>query len=396
MRYLKKFNEALAHLNFPTDYDHIADICRSYQESNVFKGDWEITEDGLVNVFGDVDIHTFRYPSSSRVMTRLPIRFGRVTGSFTISSHPYINTLEGLPHTVDGNLVLSQLPITSLVGCPKHVGGDFISRAGRMESLIGAPEFVGGKIILDFNTFESSNLEGFPRIVGGDVKIEIKNLENLEGCCKHVKGDFHFEGFLKSLEGGPDRVEGDLWVIKSKLTSLVGGPTVVGGDYYVSENELKNLIGSPEKIFGTFKCSENPITSLEGGPEEVSKSFVCSETNIESLEFAPKRAEKIVARRCRYLYNPEGIRDFQGKLWIDDIPIDRIYHCFLWESDPTKSFRDSLDYNYVVKKDGKWSIIKWKFLEALEEIGVSEKDFDEELSELGSTYHTLFLMYELI
>ena len=37
MRYLKKFNEALTHLNFPTDYDHIANICRGYQESNVFK-----------------------------------------------------------------------------------------------------------------------------------------------------------------------------------------------------------------------------------------------------------------------------------------------------------------------------------------------------------------------
>jgi hypothetical protein len=54
---------------------------------------------------------------------------------------------------------------------------------------------------------------------------------------------------LTTLEGGPDRVDGNFVICENKLTNLIGGPKVVKGVYNVLDNMLTSLEGIPaEKI----------------------------------------------------------------------------------------------------------------------------------------------------
>ncbi|NBO23267.1 hypothetical protein EBU94_08025, partial [bacterium] len=73
MKYLKTY-KLFENTSFPTDHEEIKKICEKYKIYN-----YNINDDGSVDVDGDVDL-------SNKELTRLPIRFGKVSGSF-ICSH---------------------------------------------------------------------------------------------------------------------------------------------------------------------------------------------------------------------------------------------------------------------------------------------------------------------
>jgi hypothetical protein len=109
----------------------IKQLCDQYKIDNY------TIVDGLVNVNGNV------YLSSNR-LTKLPIRFGTVTGVFDCANNK-LTSLEGSPHTVYGNFDCDNNKLTSLIGSPREVGGYFSCGDNKLLiSLEGAPELIGG------------------------------------------------------------------------------------------------------------------------------------------------------------------------------------------------------------------------------------------------------------
>lgn len=395
MKFLKKFNEATKYLKFAETQELITEYCEEFTRLGVIKGTWRINAEGLVDVDGSLDVRNLRYPNSQRLMSRLPFKFGYVTCDLhLIGTH--LQTLEGCPQSIGGSLIISHTPITNLTHCPKRVGRDFILRNDEIESLEGGPQHVGGKIILQTKKLES--FQFFPLEVGGDVEISAPLVETLSGLPENLDGDFIFQGIndspnrglLRNLHGSPQYIRGRFDVSLHQITSLEGGPVHVYDDYLCRHNKLTNLIGSPQETFGDFIVGDNPITSLEGAPKKVEGSFDVRSTEIETLEFAPIVSKTFSAPFCGKLYCPMGIRDSECGLWLDGTPLIRLLDLFGGASGylrGQKKFRDSLDYNYITKKDGVWCLIRWKLIEALQELEVEYDDRDIE---------NLFINYKLI
>ena len=154
-------------------------------------------------------------------------------------------------------------------------------------------------------------------IVFGNVFIKKGNFEKLPIKFKEVHGDFRINtGFLKTLEGCPEKVDGDFDVSYNQLINLKGGPKVVSGEYDCSHNYIKNLIGSPMEcdsfncsyndlmtliycpstIINNFNCSQNYILNLKDAPISVGKTFDCSFNKIESLKGLPMDIKRLVTK----------------------------------------------------------------------------------------------------
>ena len=111
-------------------------------------------ETGLIDVDG--------YVTLKRMVTRLPVSFGSITGSFTCSDSK-LTTLKGAPSHVGGVFDCSNNALTSLVYAPEYVGRDFICARNQLTNLKGAPEQVG----VDFNCSRNplTSLEGASNVI---------------------------------------------------------------------------------------------------------------------------------------------------------------------------------------------------------------------------------------
>jgi len=175
MIYLKEYN------NYDNDVEK---ICKKFGIEN-----WSI-RDGLVDVDGNVNL-------SHRRLTKLPLKFGRVSGGFYCVGSQLI-TLEGSPKEVSGDFSCSDNKLTSLEGAPKEVSGYFYCGYNKLTSLEGAPKEVSG-------SFDCSNNK------------------------------------LTTLDGSPKEVSGSFWCSYNKLTTLDHMPNI-RGNIYINNNPL------PEEI----------------------------------------------------------------------------------------------------------------------------------------------------
>jgi hypothetical protein len=98
-------------LNYKKEMN-IENICQEYDIQN-----YTINSDGTVDVDGIVDL-------SRRNLSKLPLKFGRVTGSFYCGNNQ-LTSLEGCPNEVVGSFDCCLNQLTTLEGCPKVVGGNF-------------------------------------------------------------------------------------------------------------------------------------------------------------------------------------------------------------------------------------------------------------------------------
>ena len=99
-------------------------------------GTYSFDEDGVCNVVGSVDL-------SKQQFTKLPVKFGIVSGGFRCSINK-LTSLEGAPREVGGSFNCCHNLLTSLEGAPLRVGGRVKCSDNQLESLKGAPEEVEG------------------------------------------------------------------------------------------------------------------------------------------------------------------------------------------------------------------------------------------------------------
>jgi len=102
---------------------------------------WSWNSDGTVDVSGDVMLLDLSAP-------RLPVRFGRISGSFDCAGVG-LAFVEGLPQHVDGDLICSSNQFTSLEGISevvKHVGGRICFHHNPLVShVLGLAKITGGQ-----------------------------------------------------------------------------------------------------------------------------------------------------------------------------------------------------------------------------------------------------------
>jgi hypothetical protein len=105
---------------------------------------YTITDDGIINVKGYVDI-------SSRNLLSIPYQFGEVSGYFWCSSNK-LTSLQGSPSSVGYSFLCEDNELTSLQYAPSSVGSDFHCRRNKLTSLgdlVGIPKFIGGDFRCD-------------------------------------------------------------------------------------------------------------------------------------------------------------------------------------------------------------------------------------------------------
>jgi hypothetical protein len=94
--------------------------------------------DDVVNVNGDVNLPLIN-------LTKIPVQFGVVTGSFNCE-HNKLQTLEGCPREVGGYFSCNNNKLTSLIGGPEKVDYFYNCSNNKLTSLIGYPIDLGSKL----------------------------------------------------------------------------------------------------------------------------------------------------------------------------------------------------------------------------------------------------------
>lgn len=98
--------------------------------------DYDINEDGSIDVDGDVNL-------GWRKLYEIPLKFRNVKGDFHCQYNNLLS-LEGSPETVSGSFTCHKNLLESLKGCPKRVGDAFVCQKNLIYSFDCFPEFIGG------------------------------------------------------------------------------------------------------------------------------------------------------------------------------------------------------------------------------------------------------------
>lgn len=105
---------------------------------------WSQDSSGLVNVVGDLRAHFDAW-------TSLPVKFGKIHGTFDVSECENLISLEGCPYETIGDFDISNCyKLKSLKNSPKKIGGDFIAIDSGLTSLEHFPEHVEGDVYLNY------------------------------------------------------------------------------------------------------------------------------------------------------------------------------------------------------------------------------------------------------
>jgi hypothetical protein len=162
--------------------EDIHSICKKY-----FIGNYNINEDGTIDVDGDVDLTR----NILTKLTKLPLKFRKVSGNFYCYNNQ-LTSLEGAPREVGDGFYCYNNQLTSLEGAPREVGGHFNCSNNELRSLSGAPREVGG----DFYCYENqlSSLSGISKYISGGIYCYNNQLRDVKGVKDGWRGGFSVKG----------------------------------------------------------------------------------------------------------------------------------------------------------------------------------------------------------
>lgn len=334
--------------------DKIRKICQDLEDQDIIQGEWNLNEDGSVDVDGNVVFSDDEY-------TSIPNKFGRVTGTFNISGTK-IKSLENSPYWVGGDFDCSSCEsLKNLKGGPTQVCGDLLCDGTWLSSLEGSPRIIGGK--MEVYDTEIKNFKGGPNEIGGDILAWSCKITSLEGLPENFNGKVDVSrNHLSTLKGLPKFVS-SLLVPYNSLTKLDGCPIVLE-NFDCSNNKLKSLEGSPQQVTGDMECAHNKLKNLKGAPEDVGDYFLCNSNQLTSWEGIPKQiGGELVSSENPDLYDPKFYPESVGGIDVDDCPIDEVFDIFQKDEE---QFLDSMVYNYIQGN----KIIKFKLEEACNEFDI--------------------------
>lgn len=125
---------------------------------------YTINNDLTVDVEGNVFLQ-------KKLMTEIPVQFGKVYGSFTCSNNN-LTTLKGCPDYVTGVFSCNNNELTHLDYLPKYMGSDFYCNQNNLTTLKGCPDTINGTFDCTYNKL--TNTKYFPQ----DIKDYCFHLDN--------------------------------------------------------------------------------------------------------------------------------------------------------------------------------------------------------------------------
>jgi len=186
-------------------FEDIDSICEKYDIDN-----YTINSDGTVDVDDNVNL-------TSKKLTKLPLKFGNVTGYFNCGYNNLIS-LEGCPQSVSGTFNCSYNKLTTLKDCPQSVSGTF--------------------------------------------NCSYNKLTSLEFCPQSVANFDCISNMLKTLEFCPQSVGGYLDCQHNQLTTLEFFPKSTGGYFDFGYNQIKDMYGFPEFFYSEIYYNDNPVEEI--------------------------------------------------------------------------------------------------------------------------------------
>jgi len=214
--------------------EDVDSICKRYSIENY------TVKDGLVHVDGSVYL-------SGRELTKLPLKFGEVTGYFDCSDNR-LTSLEGAPIRVGGDFNCSFNNLTSLEGAPTRVGGGFRCSYNQLTNLEGAPEVVEKGFYCSNNKLTS--LKGGSKVRGTTYLAHNNKLINFYGFPEDGwEGSVNFSGNpvqeILNLFPQERRCEAIDWIVEFDVLYS----TVVPFMYLEAVFERMNLPVPEDKIY---------------------------------------------------------------------------------------------------------------------------------------------------
>jgi hypothetical protein len=135
--------------------------------------------------------------------------------------------------------------------------------------------------------------------IAGDMIIDLKRLKDFQTW----KGNLSLiDVGINSLEGCPQKIEGDFFCDNNHLKSLEGGPTDVQASYFCGYCGLESMKGCPEVVNDVLNCESNRLKSFEFFPSHVENTIDASCNLIESLHNIHLQIKS--ARQIILLENP--------------------------------------------------------------------------------------------
>src|SRR3989339_1016847 len=133
--------------------------------------------------------------------------------------------------------------------------------------------------------------------------------ESFERDKNWVDKTFEFQ------KDGTTIVEGDLYLLHTKIEQLPIGLMEVKGDLNVSENPFLKLNGYPKKVSGYFRCGKNNIPCPQGMPEEIVGDISFRSSHLTSLDGLPDKVMGDLTLPFNQLENLDGIsKEISGDL----------------------------------------------------------------------------------
>lgn len=134
---------------------------------------------------------------------------------------------------------------------------DYTVKGTRLINLEGSPTECDGNVLINQN-LRLKSLQGGPQIVNGNFNCSGNKLTNLEHFPAQIKGYINLAGNnLTSLEGAPKRANDWFSVVYNDLKTLKGVPESISGDLDISDNPLENLDYWPLHIGGKVYMTWN-------------------------------------------------------------------------------------------------------------------------------------------
>jgi hypothetical protein len=164
--------------------EDIDSICKEYGIKNY------TVKDGIVYVDGSVDLY-------ERKLTKLPLKFGEVSGYFYCSNNQ-LTSLEGAPSRVVGYFDCSNNKLTNLEGAPEVVESGFYCYNNKLTSLKGGSKVRGTSYwafnnqLINFNGFPEDGWEGMVDFSRNPVN-EILSLFPGERWCEAIDWIVEFD-----------------------------------------------------------------------------------------------------------------------------------------------------------------------------------------------------------
>jgi hypothetical protein len=164
------------HYDLLTDRNEIQDWLRKHGIQHFKYRTTGDGEDTIVNVDTNVNLTSF-------TGNRLPVRFGRILGDFTMP--PKVESMFGVPTEVTGKYRISNPYFLSLEGGPLSANSYVVSNSPKLMSLEGMPERVGDLLRIG-GCPKLTSLKGISEKVNTLRLIELAGLKSLDHLPKSM------------------------------------------------------------------------------------------------------------------------------------------------------------------------------------------------------------------